>query len=234
MDPDGVAAANESRRVADVVAAAHGSAWAADLEAYREYLAAGRAIAPATARMYVSAAAALLRSSGVSAAAELTQRHLARHLRHSPGRRTNLLRFLSWVAARSGQGFEPGPDRRTPPRKRERATMRKARILLDRLAAARSERERGALVAATIAVVQGLSLKEVLVLRRSSGTGGEAVAVTGSGMVVELAEPLAGAFGRINARARGTTFGGRNGVQPLTASAVRHHVRKSSGGRPEP
>lgn len=84
-DPDGVAEASERRRVADVIKAARVEAWAADLQAYRDHLAAGPAIAPATVRMYVSAATALLRSSSVAAAAELTRRHVAKHLRRSAG-----------------------------------------------------------------------------------------------------------------------------------------------------
>lgn len=213
-DPDEVAAANERRRVAATMAAAGTAPWAADLEAYRDYLAESRAIAPATTRMYVSAAAALLRSSGAGSVAELTQRHVARHLRRSPGRRTNLQCFLSWVSARSGQGFEPGRARRTPPRKREKATLRRAAMLLGRLATARDPRERRAILAAAISVTHGLSLTHVLALRppRSGGSG------------IEVAEPLASAVQNLAAGRIGLVFTGRNGIQPLSGSTVRYHA----------
>ena len=230
-DPDAVAAANERRRVADVMATARGQSWAGDLAAYRDHLAAGSDIAPATARMYISAAAALLRSSGVCAAANLTQRHLSRHLRRLPGRRTNLLRFLSWLSSKSAQGFDAGTARRTPRRKFERSVIRKAETLLARLSAANGSRERRALVAAVIASVHGMPLKEVLALRRISRTMGSPIAVTRCGMGVELAEPLATAFRGIDACARGFAFQGRNGIQSLTASAVRHHIRTSRDRR---
>lgn len=214
-DYDDVAAANERRRVADLMAIARAKPWAGDLKAYGEYLEAGPALAPITKRMYVSAAAALLQSSGVQAAAELTQSHLLRHLRRSPGRRTNLLRFLSWTAGRSGQGFQAGPMRRTSPRKLEKATLRRATALLNRLAVARNPRERRAALAAAIAVTHGMPLKKVLAFRRNQH--GHAA--------IELAEPFATAIHSMNEGQTGLVFLGRNGIQPLSTSAVRYHVR---------
>lgn len=150
----------------------------------------------------------------MQAAAELTQRHLSRHLRHSPGRRTNLLRFLSWAADRSGQGFKPGPVRSTPPRKRERATLRRAASLLGRLGAARNLRERRAILAAAIAVTHGLPLKAVLAFRR----------MRPGQMPIALAEPFATALRHLDGGRTGLVFPGRNGTQPLSTSAVRHHT----------
>jgi len=86
---DAVEAATEQGRVDAKVAAAWDKQWVRDLEAYRIHLAAGRKLAPNTTRMYVAAAADLLRASGVRQASELTQRHVVRHLRRFPGRRNN-------------------------------------------------------------------------------------------------------------------------------------------------
>lgn len=223
--PDAVGAAAERKRVGSIIEAARGQPWAPDIEAYRAHLAAGREIAPSTTRMYVAAAAGLLRASGVRRAAELTQRHLARHLRRSLGRGTNLLRFLSWVADGSAQGFDPGRLRRTPPRKREKATLAKAAGLLDRLARAREPRERRALLAAAIGVVHGMPLREVLALGRGRRAGdGKSTVSDPGGAEVELAGRLAEAFDGIAPGTGTLAFPGRNGVQPLSTAAVRHHV----------
>ncbi len=226
-DVDAVGAATEQGRVVARVAAAQNEHWVGDLGAYRVYLEAGRKLAPNTTRMYVAAAADLLHASGVQRASELTQRHVARHLRRSPGRRSNLLRFLSWVAEGSGERFEPGRLRRTPPRKREKATLRKATILLDRLRMAQSQRERRALLAAAIGVVHGMPLTEVLALRRGVRVGdGPLPAIKPGGAVIELAGTLATAFKNLGIAPGFLAFPGRNILQPLSASAVRHHVIK--------
>ncbi len=226
-DVDAVGAATERGRVDAKVAAARDKQWAGDLEAYRVHLAAGRKLAANTTRMYVAAAADLLRASSVGRASELTQRHVARHLRRSPGRTTNLLRFLSWVTEESGQGFEPGRPRRTPPRKREKATLGKAAGLLARLGVAQSRPERRALLAAAIGVVHGMPLSEALALRRVVRVGdGPSPAIGPGGAPVELAGPLAAAFDSLAVGAGALAFPGRNGLQPLSISAVRHHVLK--------
>lgn len=229
---DALAAANERKRVDATIAAASGKPWTADLVAYRAHLAAGREVAPNTTRMYVAAAAGLLRASGVRRAAEVTQRHLARHLRRSPARGTNLLRFLSWVADGSGQGFDPGRMRRTPPRKREKATLAKAASLLDRLATAGGPHERRALLAAAIGVVHGMPLREVLALRRGKRAGdGKSTVNDPGGAEVKLAGPLAATFDGIAPGTGTLAFPGRNGVQPLSRAAVRHHVAALSPAR---
>ena len=223
--PGMVIAATEQRRVVATVAAANVEPWAGDLDAYRRHLADGGDLAPNTTRMYVAAAAALLRSSGVKQASELTQRHLARHLRGSRGRRNNLLSFLSWASDTSGQRFDPGKARRKSAKKRERATLKKAKVLLDRLGAAGSLRERRALLASATGVLHGLPLSEVLALRRGSAPGDGCAAAIGLDGPFEPARPLAEGFRRIGAPSSAFAFPGRNGLQPLSTAAVRHHLR---------
>jgi hypothetical protein len=219
------AAHSDRRRMARTSAAAGDRPWADDLEAYREHLAGGREIGPGTARMYTAAAANLLHGAGVARATELTQAHVRRYLHRHRGRRTNIMRFLSWVSGRSGASYDVGKGRRTPPRKRERRTLRKAVHLLDRLASTRDEREGRAVLAAAIALLHHLSLKRVLALqRRDVAADGDAVTLWPNEEHVELAAPLAAGFVRF-ATLGSLAFPGRNGVQPLTASAVRHHVR---------
>lgn len=231
--PEAVVATTERLRVEATITAAKKEPWARDLEAYRGHLAAGRKLAPGTTRMYVAAAAALLGASGVRQASELTQRHLAKHIRRSRGRRNNLLSFLSWTAATSGQRFNPGKMRRTSPKKREKATLKKAATLLNRLAAAGCRRERQALLAAATSVLHGMPLSEVLALRRGDVTGGGRMIVVGRGGSVELARPLAEEFRRTSAVSGAFAFPGRNGLQPLSPTAVRHHLRTVLGDAPK-
>ena len=224
---DGVAD-SDRRRVAAMSFAAQGQPWADDLTAYERHLAAGRKISPATTRMYVASAAALLRTAGVETAAELTQADVRRYLHRYRGRRTNVMRFLSSISGVSGAGFDVGKARRTKPRKREKRILRKASGLLARLEAPRSEREGRALLVAAISVVYGVPLVRVLALRRDQVEAeGSRVVLWENEQAVELAAPLGIAFGGYAAGSGRLAFPGRNGLQPLTASAVRHQLNDS-------
>ncbi len=229
-DGDDGMADSDRRRVAATSAAAHGQTWAEDLAAYERHLAAGRKIAPATKRMYVASAAALLRTASVETAAELTQAHVSRYLHRYRGRRTNVMRFLSWVSGVSGADFDVGKARRTKPRKHEKETLRKAASLLARLQSPRSTREGRALLAAAISVVHGVPLNKVLALRRNQAdSNGPRVVLWHDDDTIELAGPLSKAFDAVAAQGGMLAFPGRNSVQALTASAVGHHVQGPPG-----
>ena len=225
-DPDAVGAATERRRVEATIATAGEEPWGRDLDVYGRYLAEGGKLAPKTARMYVAAAAALLRASGIERASELTQRHLARHLRRSRGRRNNLLSFLSWVTGASGQGFDPGRARQTAPKKREKATLKRAALLLDRLGSVTSRREHLALLTATTGVLHGVPLSDVLALRRNNVPGDGLAKTIGFSVSGEILPSLTEEFRRAATASCAFVFPGRNGLQPLSASAVVHHLRK--------
>ena len=223
---DAVTAATERGRVDRTITAAGMEPWGRDLQAYRAHLAVSRSLTLGTIRMYVAAAAALLGASCVKQASELTQRHLASHIRRSRGRRNNLLSFLSWMAATSGQRFDPGKTRRTSPKKCERVTLKKAATLLNRLTSARSKAERSALLAAATGMLHGIPLSSVLALRR--GADGRLVAA-GGGYHIELASPLAKKIRKSAIASGAFAFPGRNGLQPLSAAAVLHHLRMVPG-----
>ena len=77
--------------------------------------------------------------------------------------------------------------------------------------------------AAAISVVHGLPLKHVLALRSGHG-----------GMGIVLAELFAAALQALGGGPQALVFPGRNGLQPLTASAARHNVAgmtRSAGNR---
>ena len=233
---DAGATNSDRQRIAGTRAAVRDQPWLADLDAFREHLAAGREIAAGTARMYMAAASALLHSAGVGRAGDLTQVHVRRYLHRYRGRRTNIMRFLSWVSGRSGAFFEVGKGWRTPPRKREKATLRGAGHLLEHLAAIRDQRAGRAVLAATIAVLHHVPRTRVLALRQCDvAVDGEAVTLWPGEADLKLAAPLAAGFVRFAATGQ-LAFPGRNGVQPLTVSAVRHHVpprsqRSNTGNR---
>ena len=228
-----VVTVTERLRFEATVAAATKESWVRDLEAYRRHLVTRNRLAPQTTRMYVAAAAALLRASGVKQASELTQRHLAKHLRPFRGRRNNLLSFLSWTAAVSGHGFDPGRARRTAPKKRERAILKKAGVLLQKLGTAVGPREHRALLAAATGVLHGLPLSEVLALPGNDAPAGDQATAIGRTWPIDLVGAIAEAFGQSMIAPGAFAFPGRSGLQPLTVSAVRHHVRvafRASGG----
>ncbi len=216
---DGVADSNR-RRIATTSSAALGLTWAGDLAAYERHLAAGRKIAPATTRMYMASAAALLRMAGLDTVAGLTQAHVRRYLHRYRGRRTNVMQFLSWVSASSGAGFDVGKARRTKPRKREKATLRKAAGLLTRLETPRSQREGRALLAAAISVVHRVPLTKVLSLRRDQvETQSSRMVLWDDQHAVDLAAPLMVAFRRFAAgsgpfRCGGETASSRSAPRP--------------------
>ena len=83
------------------------------------------------------------------------------------------------------------------------------------------------MLAAAIGVVQGMALSEVLSLRRNvRGGGGSSPLLGPGGAPVELAGPLAAAFDGLAVEEGALAFPGRNGLQPLSTSTVRHHVLK--------
>ena len=222
---------SERRRIAATSASARDQHWSVDLEAYRKYLGTGRELAPETTRMYLATASALLRAAGVARAAELTQARVRRYLRRFRGRRTNIMRFLSWIAVRAEASFDVGNARRTPPRKRERATLQRAGHLLDRLEDIRDPREGRAVLAAAIAVVHRIPLTKVLALRLEEVAEDGTTILHRGEEVVGLASPLVTALARFRPGSGTFVFPGRNAAQTLTISTVRHHTEKSGADR---
>ena len=216
----------EGARVKAALAAAESKPWAEDLAAYRASLSQGRPVATRTERLYVAAAANLLAGSGVERAARLTQAHLRRHLRRKLGQAANLARFLTWVTETSGQHFAREPKQPTRARARERAILERSAALLARLDTTTDPRQGRALLAAAISVVHGVPLLHVLALRAADGVKREdGVRLRTGEAEVALIGPLADGYRRFAARQGTYAFAGRNAVQPLSASAVDHHLQ---------
>lgn len=81
------------------------------------------------------------------------------------------------------------------------------------------------MLAAAIVVLHHLPLTRVFASRQCDVAAGDDGVVLWPGeTAIELAMPLAASFVRFTALGH-LAFPGRNGMQPLTVSAVRHHMR---------
>ena len=217
--------AAERRRIEATLAAAAGRPWAADLRAYHDHVAADD-VRPKTVRVYVAAAASLLAGSGVVRAAALEQAHVRLSLRRSPGNRANLARFVSWLPTIGGQGLSVGRRREANLRRRERGVLQGTRHLLKGLNATTEPPRGRALLAAAISRLYQVPLTRVLALTVDEATedGKGAVVLWPGELRLALTPDLLGGYRRFAAAGR-LVFPGRNGAQPLSASAVQHHLR---------
>ena len=216
---------SDRRRIAGTRAAARDQPWSGDLDAYREHLATERKIAAGTARMYMAAARLLVAIGGDRAGRRPHPGARAPIPASVSGAPDEVMRFLSWIPARTGACFDAGSGHRTPPRKPERATLRVAATLLARLAATLDERGGRAVLAAAIIVIHGMPLVRVLSLRHGQLVIMETRTVLWpDAEAIELATALSSALARFSAVGGTLVFPGRNAAQPMTASAVRHHV----------
>ena len=122
----------------------------------------------------------------------------------------------------------PGGKRRAGPKAREKALLREARHLLDRLDRAGSVGEGRAVLAVAISKLHGVSLSDVLALKAQDVSAeGETVTFWPDRLGVELAPALAAALQRWTSRGGDYVFPGRNGAQPLTPEAVRYHMNRA-------
>ena len=238
--------AAEGRRIGAVMAAHAGRPWAADLRAFRLHLAGDDPpLALKTVRMYITAAAGLLGMAKVERASGLENRHIRGFLLRKVGHRANLARFAAWLPTAGGPMLQVHRKRKPNLRLLERATLRDAGRLLEALGAATDARRSRALLAAAISRLFLVPLTRVLGLTRDdvSADPDSRVALWHSTLAVALPLTLAASFQRFAAEGR-LVFPGRNGAQPLSVSAVRHHVRQagpldvrgngSGGPRPRP
>ncbi len=222
--PAAASDAAEARRIGTLLTAHAERGWAADLAAYRAHLK-GCNVRLRTVRTYLTAAAGLLTDARVDRAADLTAANLATHLRRTPGSRGHLPRFTAWLPAVGGPALSVHRKREPNLRRRERELLRDARRLVEALCAEQGVGRGKALLAAALARVYCLPLPRVLALARAEVMEDDgAVVLWPEGLALRLIPDLATAFRRFAAADGRLMFPGRNGVQPLSVSAVRHHV----------
>ena len=224
--PRRVEAFVEAGRIEGVLAAADGRPWGPALRAYRGHLALDGALRPRTVRFYLNAAAGLLAQAGHADLALLQQAEVERYLRRKPGQRASLARFLAYAARIAGtQVVLPPKKRWANPKAREKALLREARVLLDRLDQAAGVGEGRALLATAISRIYAVPLSAVLALKRPEvAAEGAAVMLWPDRLAVSLAPALAEALRRWASWDGSYLFPGRNGAQPLSRDAVRYHV----------
>lgn len=224
-DPEIAEDAAEQRRIEATLAANAGQPWAADLRAYHAHLAADD-VRLKTVRVYLAAAAGLLASAEVARAVALEQSHVRLCLRRSPGNRANLARFVAWLQAVGGQGLSIGAKSKPNLRQRERRVLQDTRHLLEALGAAAEPQRGRALLAAAISRVYQVPLTRVLALTvdKAVDDGNANVVLWPGELSLALTARLLNGYQRF-AAAGDLVFPGRNGAQPLSASAVRHHLR---------
>ena len=233
-DPGRTEAFTEAGRAEAVLAAADEHPWGSALRAYHDNLTRGPALRPGTIRLYLNAADGLLRQAGHADLAFLKQADVERYLRRKPGQRASLTGFLAYAAlALEVRLTAPARKRRIRPKTREKALLRDVRALLGQLDRAGNVGEGRAVLAAAISKIYTVPLSAVLKLRAPDAAV-EAVAVTlwPGGMAVGLSSVLADALLRWASWEGDYLFPGRNGAQPLSRDAVRHHVRaRPTGGQ---
>lgn len=225
-DPAVAEAHTEGRRIETILAAADGHPWGPALRAYSDRLALDRALHPRTVRFYLNAAASLLTQVGHADLTLLQQAEVDRYLRRRPGQRASLARFLTHAIDVAGVRLVlSGRQRRADPKAREKALLRDMRELLSRLDRAGSVGKGRAVLATIISKIYAIPLLAVLGLKAPNvSTKGATITLWADGLTVELAPALAGAMRHWASWDGGYLFPGRNGAQPLSSAAVRHHV----------
>lgn len=180
--------------------------------------------------MYLTAAAELLTMAGIGRASDLEDRHARVYLMRKCGHRASLARFAAWLPTIGGP---VASARRTP--HAEPAAAGKGR------AQGCAQADRGARGGAGSLAGQGVarrdpspsvlfSLSRVLALARTEAVESDGdVVLWSDGPALRLVPGLAAVFRRFGASDGTLAFPGRNGAQPLSTTAVRHHCGRQTG-----
>lgn len=162
---------------------------------------------------------------------DLTGRRARVYMMRKGGHRASLARFDAWLPTIGGQALQVHQKRVRNLRRLEPATLREVGRLLDALGAATDVRRGGALLAAAVSRVHLVLLTRVLALTRDEVASASGGGVTLWPATLALALPPAMAAGFRRFAAEGDlVFPGRNGAQPLSVTAARHHTKACPSG----
>jgi hypothetical protein len=215
----------ENDRVVAILTALRDSPHAPLLRRYRDDLA-SRGRKPITQRSALTAAVALLATLGEAPLADLSQRHLARALRKTPGHRASLQGFLSFVAAQGGPKLTVPKANALDSVAQERQLRADIRAWRKRLKNPRTRAEARALIAALIARIYALPLSRVLSLRTVEVKQvSSSVVLWPDAEAVVVEQPLAGSYLRWMPWYGTWVFPGRHRHQPLSEAAVAYHMK---------
>lgn len=220
----------EIRRVEECLSENKDKPWHGDLSRYHADLVkrtSDKPLRPRTLRMYMSAAAKLLASSEIAGLADLTQEHVDRFLKRSPGLAANLSPFVRYFAATTSRSLNVPGVRAGDVVKREKHLITAVSTVLGRLETVADQRERRALLAEAISQIYGVPRERVLALTSDQvGVNGEGNVVLWPGDFDLVLDPQLGDQLRrdIEAQSNGLLFPGRNRMQRLSTSAARYHL----------
>ncbi len=229
----------ENDRVDSILMAHQDSPHASLLRQYRDDLAA-RGRKPVTQQNALTAAVALLAALGDKPLAELSQRHLARALRKTPGQRASLKGFLSFVAGQGGPKLTLPALHPTDPVAQERQLREEIKAWRQRLRKPRHTDEAKALLALLIARIHALPIPRVLSLRDNDVTVTyTSVTLWPEADAITLEESLVGAFRRWAEWSVGYAsppnpwcFKGRYSYEALSEAAVAYYRKPDTKGKP--
>lgn len=223
----------ETERVAAILDARNEGHHAVLLQRYREHLASlGRK--PITQRTALTAATDLLALLGDAPLADLSKRHLARHLRRGSNHRAALQEFLSFLAAEGGPTLILPVPRPPTATAEERQRQAEIKAWHKRLKSPRSGGEGRALLILLLARNHDLPIPRILSLRRDQvSVTRVSVTLWPETDALILDGPLAAAFRRWGEHSSGWTaapgpwaFPGRDPDRPLTEASLKRHLKR--------
>lgn len=215
---------NEERRIKQILASFATWPWARELELYGRSL---HSVKPKTRRVYLNAAVRLLLSSGVKSCGDLLQDHLKRYSRKSPGQRSCLAAFISWVEDAHAVRLTLPRRKQVDPVRKEKALVIAVRGPLKRLHSVPDGPFRRSLLAWIISKLYQIPLTRVLALTKAEiADDGYQIVFQPSELAIELEGAVAKHVRELRANAPGDLiFPGRNAAQPLSTAAVNYHVK---------
>jgi len=183
-----------------------------------------------TVRMYQAAAASFVQAAGVETLCAITQAHLDRYLKRYPGQAANLSAFVRHLRQFSNANLELPKKAEVLLSKKDQALVTRVQSLTRSLECVSDRRTARALIAALLAALYQVPLKDVLALSAGDVTEEDGTFVLWpntrdvriDGRLAELFRcwlPLP--------QAGGLLFVGRNGLQPLSDHAVRYQLQVS-------
>lgn len=199
--------------------------WGRDIRRFNDTLI-ERGVSARTVRVYVAAAAGLMRHADVDGIRHLTSRHVNGWLHWRRGHAASLGRFLSWVATEGGPRLKAHGRPGHTPRKRERILLRKARTMARLLDDATTDAAHRSTLLRIAAIALGVPLENLAALR-----GGD-IQITPEGVGLDIINIgpcllpawLGNHFLRAKAGRHGPVFPGRARFRLRCVDGTRHHL----------
>lgn len=232
----------ELRRIHENQQNWHDRPWAKELICYINELQGGGSppLKARTVRMYQGAAARFVEAANVPSLSAITQTHLNRHMKRYPGQNANLGAFVGHLRRFWNVNLQVPKKTPTSLSKKDRTLVTRVNSLTRDLETVSDPRRARALIAALVAALYQVHLKDVLALsHKDVSEEDDALVLWPATHEIRIDGRLGEMFRRwlLVPGADGLLFVGRNGLQPMSDHAVRHHLhvsRAASPGAPLP